>query len=212
MSKKITLNKVPLSDCPAIAHDLIAGKVEVHVVIQPMEGWEFHYIEGGRERAKSGRYKVADLVGLSSSLLHPRQDQGELLVIPGVLIDDQGKCFRLYHDEEHFNADGGFEHWIDQYGNNIPVDLPARLVQLEWLEPVEKTTEPRGIAGQLVKEYLESNPTGNLAGLRKWAAEEYRAARTMVDNKWYLHWMDWQGKKQNTPEKTLSNLLSEYRK
>ena len=212
MSRKITLNKVPVADCPAIAQDLVAGKVEAHVVIHPMEDWEFHYTEGEWERAKEGRYRVSDPARLSLSLLYPRLEHDELLIRPGLLIDDRGKCFWLYHDEMHFNDDGSFEHWLDEHGNYIQVDLHARFVQLEWLESVKKIPEPRGMPGQLVKAYLKSNPTGNLAGLRTWAADEIGASRTKVDSKWRLLWVDSLGDKQDTSEKTLSNLLSEYRK
>jgi len=212
MNKKITLNKVALADWPAIAHDLVEGKVKAHIVIPPLVDWDFHYKEGGSELAKKGRYEVQDPTKLSRSLLYPRRNHGELVIQPGWLLNGEDKCFMLYHDEWHFNADGGFEHWLDEDGNYILVDLPAQFLQLEWLKPDKKTFRPRSPSGLLVWNYLSLDPNGNLPGLRAWAKDEYVAKFIEEDEKRYMRWIDDLGIHRKIREKRLSDLLSDYRK
>lgn len=212
MSKKATLNKIAPVDWPAIAHDLAKNAIRAYVVIPPVTDWVFHYSDGSWAQAKQGRYQLHDPTELTWSLLHPRWNKEELLVVyPGKLVDESDKCFMLYYDEFHFDADGVFEHRIEQDGNSILVDVPAQFLQLEWPEPDKKTFRPRSAAGLLVWKYLKTDPNGNLAGLRAWGKEEAVFKFFKKNNKKCVSWIDDLGIHQEIREKRLSDLLSEYR-
>jgi len=61
-------------------------------------------------------------------------------------------------------------------------------------------------------EYLKEDPAGNLTGLRKWASKKYDAEEVNEEPSKQLVWVDHMEEAQKVSQKTLSNLLSRYRK
>ena len=201
----MNLSKIPLSDYPDLVSAILDGQVRLHFSMVAHSEYSFLEEDGSIWHSRNGRYEV----------VHPSQVAKELQArfrgsdLGGIslpeLRDDKGNRLYVIHSDEDFAPDD-----MGRQGITL-VRFPYDQFQIEWLEPSKKTIEPRGPGGHLVKEYLEKNPSGGISGLRKWAAEQYGASRIQIDESWHLKWVDWQGEEQSVPEKTLSNLLSEYR-
>ncbi len=203
--KAVNLSKIALDDYPDLVSALLDGRVRLYFVMVAHARFSFLEQDGHIWNSRDGIYEV----------IHPKQVARDLqtryrgtdhggISLPHIK-DDQGNELCVIHSDEDF---------VDHEGKQCItlVRFPYDQFQVEWMEPFEKTKEPRSPAALLVTEYLAVKPTGNLPGLRTWAADQYGASKINRDGKRHLRWIDPLGDEQIVPEKTISNLLSKHHK
>ena len=191
--------------------DLVEGKVSVFVFFVKHPQKFFLYTNGVKKPSKTAKLQVADSKDFLDRYVDEMNKGYVFGLSPGELLDEAGNRFTVKEP----NA-------VAKVFEDEPPTVPAK-IPLDWfyvesksgpeadddISADRKTPQPRGPAGLLVQEYLRENPDGNLAGLRKWAIEEYGAS-TGPDKR--VGWIDHQGEQQTISESRLSNLLTELRK